>query len=102
MNKASRQKTRCCSRWGGLNGPEFVARSSAIKERLATIRRFVREGIVQEMYEVGSVVSLGHEVDQDRLTLMHIRSELDWSIAELNIERAKVDEAIVRVDASAE
>lgn len=101
MDKGNRQKTRYCSRWGGLNGAEFVARTSVIRGRLTNVRRFVREGLVREVCEIGSVISIGHEIDQDRLTLIHIRSELDSSIAELNIERAKVDQAIVRVNASA-
>jgi hypothetical protein len=99
MNKGARQKKRYCSRWGGLNEVEFEARTSTIKTRLMKIRRFVRSGLKQPMYQAENVVSIGHELDHDHLTLVHIRSEFDWLIGELTVERAKVEGAISRVNA---
>jgi actin-like ATPase involved in cell morphogenesis len=51
------------------------------------------------MYQAENVVSMGHELDHDHLTLAHIRSELDLLIGELTAERAKVESAISRVNA---
>jgi len=49
------------------------------------------------MYQAENVVSIGHELDHDHLTLAHIRSELDWLIGELTVERAKGEGAMSRV-----
>jgi hypothetical protein len=96
--QAARQKKRYCSRWG-LKEVEFEARTLKIKDRLMKMRRFVRNGLKQSMYQAENVVSIGHELDHDHLTLVHIRSELNWLIAELTVERVKVEGAIARVDA---
>jgi len=51
------------------------------------------------MYQAENVVSIGRELDHDRLTLAHIHTELDWLIGELTVERAKIGGAISRVNA---
>jgi hypothetical protein len=99
MNKVARQKKRYCSRWGGLNEVEFEVRTLTIKDRLTKVRRFVRNGLRQSMYQAENVVSIGHELNHDHLTLAHVRSELDWLIGELTVERARVEGAISRVSA---
>jgi hypothetical protein len=99
MHKVARHKKRYCSRWGGLNEVEFETRTLTIKNRLTKVRRFVRNGLKQSMYQADNMVSIGHQLDHDHLTLVHIRSELDLLIGELTDERAKIEGAISRVNA---
>ena len=96
-----RRQTRCCTQWGGFDGAKFGVRTLAIKERLFAIRRFVRKSRENVVLEIGNIVSVDHEVDQDKLALTHISTELSWIIAELTAEREQLEQAIVRVNAAA-
>jgi hypothetical protein len=88
-----------CVRWGGLNEADFDLQMATIKDRLIKIKKFVRTGLGHSMYQAENVVSLGHELEHDHVTLTHIRSELDWLISELIVERSKIDRALARVNA---
>lgn len=89
-----------CAIWGGLDADDLNNSFLSIKLKLNDTRKFVRHHLRDTVYDGKKMVSVGTEVEQDRILLAHVSGEIDAMISECISSKARVEAALQRVIAA--